>query len=185
MSRGNYLRVRGEYWTSCKWLILTMGITSACAENTRYRPWYPSRPGNYLRVRGEYDIIGGVAKIAKELPPRARRIPWGRMIVVLQDGTTSACAENTNLSPINPLRKRNYLRVRGEYGLLIIHTPLPWELPPRARRIPIIGLWRWNHGGTTSACAENTILFNRHALRFWNYLRVRGEYHPTSKRHGS
>ena len=30
--------------------------------------------------------------------------------------------------------------------------------------------------GTTSACAENTLRCQRHPVRNWNYLRVRGEY---------
>ena len=71
-------------------------------------------------------------------------------------GTTSACAENTAGIARPVLDPRNYLRVRGEYGLLIVGTPLPWELPPRARRIPM------------------EIPQGDHWLG--NYLRVRGEY---------
>ena len=50
------------------------------------------------------------------------------------------------------------------------------ELPPRARRIrswwPVVPRW----GGTTSACAENTLIKFLHLGLKWNYLRVRGEY---------
>ena len=50
---------------------------------------------NYLRVRGEYPL--GIAKTLPivELPPRARRIPGFAIHTVHNDGTTSACAENT------------------------------------------------------------------------------------------
>ena len=78
------------------------GTTSACAENT---------PINYLRVRGEY---------AHKLPPRARRIPVQGVLEVINVGTTSACAENTR-HECGPRRLlRNYLRVRGEYIVVVV-----------------------------------------------------------------
>ena len=50
------------------------------------------------------------------------------------------------------------------------------ELPPRARRIQRReGLLAF-HGGTTSACAENTISHVAKSQVVRNYLRVRGEY---------
>ena len=30
--------------------------------------------------------------------------------------------------------------------------------------------------GTTSACAENTLIMQSYSRKYWNYLRVRGEY---------
>ena len=73
-----------------------------------------------------------------ELPPRARRIL--AIVVVANDelGTTSACAENTDMRFYRRKDDRNYLRVRGEY---IGHGKIgndPTELPPRARRIHIL-----------------------------------------------
>ena len=52
--------------------------------------------------------------------------------------------------------RRNYLRVRGEYGVDFPGDPIIWELPPRARRILIRGGLPTLQAGTTSACAENT-----------------------------
>ena len=50
----------------------------------------------------------------------------------------------------------NYLRVRGEYEVVLWFDKLNLELPPRARRI-LLGLQNIHLlGGTTSACAENT-----------------------------
>ena len=70
----------------------------------------------------------------------------------------------------------NYLRVRGEYKRQTGARSHPWELPPRARRIPIIANEPRVVAGTTSACAENTLRrSSRHSLTR-NYLRVRGEY---------
>ena len=51
----------------------------------------------------------------RELPPRARRILKAGPARDSQNGTTSACAENTALNAANSAIIWNYLRVRGEY----------------------------------------------------------------------
>ena len=72
-------------------------------------------------------------------------------------GTTSACAENTELF-VNPIIDYwNYLRVRGEYYRGSQGGQKLKELPPRARRIPGGGEKEVSNPGTTSACAENTL----------------------------
>ena len=93
-----------------------------------------------------------------ELPPRARRIRAAAVLASLDDGTTSACAENTDDHASEACHTRNYLRVRGEYaaGLLIRFGCK--ELPPRARRIHVPINSETELIGTTSACAENTML---------------------------
>ena len=111
-----------------------------------------------------------------ELPPRARRIPAHRQVYDAPYGTTSACAENTKKWVIRACAKRNYLRVRGEYGYHIGTYPTYPELPPRARRIQRKYLNWPVASGTTSACAENTSRSYVAALGPRNYLRVRGEY---------
>ena len=111
-----------------------------------------------------------------ELPPRARRIRSFSARNFSHLGTTSACAENTELSLVPPAQTRNYLRVRGEYRERCARLRPKSELPPRARRIPdpTRGWAVWK--GTTSACAENTCAANMLKTQKWNYLRVRGEY---------
>ena len=71
-------------------------------------------------------------------------------------GTTSACAENTFCPTLDTRAPRNYLRVRGEYIPMVTILMRFLELPPRARRIPIIVDIFTPFLGTTSACAENT-----------------------------
>jgi len=71
-------------------------------------------------------------------------------------GTTSACAENTRKGLLLRLRDGNYLRVRGEYGMVAALCSTTRELPPRARRIHIEFDLGKAPVGTTSACAENT-----------------------------
>ena len=87
------------------------GTTSACAENTERPADTFKKKWNYLRTRGEY---------AHKLPPRARRIPVQGVLEVINVGTTSACAENTR-HECGPRRLlRNYLRVRGEYIVVVV-----------------------------------------------------------------
>ena len=51
-----------------------IGTTSACAENTVEKNFATGSTRNYLRVRGEYLKRAKHARLARELPPRARRI---------------------------------------------------------------------------------------------------------------
>ena len=114
-----------------------------------------------------------------ELPPRARRIPFGPAQTRPKRGTTSACAENTKHRSCGRCCIWNYLRVRGEYPLDPRKPDQKGELPPRARRIPGLVLLIHLFEGTTSACAENTKCTPPNRSNKWNYLRVRGEYLPT------
>ena len=111
-----------------------------------------------------------------ELPPRARRILRSRSLRGHQLGTTSACAENTRKQRDYRICIGNYLRVRGEYAVRGNPGSFRWELPPRARRIRSIMRNFLGFIGTTSACAENTRKAERSSAKYWNYLRVRGEY---------
>ena len=112
------------------------GTTSACAENTKPPNATKPHTPNYLRVRGEYRRRGHQKAEEAELPPRARRIQTGRVQGFFEQGTTSACAENTQLTTGGDPRGGNYLRVRGEYIHLQQLQMQATELPPRARRIP-------------------------------------------------
>ena len=58
-----------------------------------YPPSAPIR--NYLRVRGEYVTHAPLPPTVEELPPRARRIHLMAVLETVDEGTTSACAENT------------------------------------------------------------------------------------------
>ena len=112
-----------------------------------------------------------------ELPPHARRIRCAGLGPLDTEGTTSACAENTALHQLGGGHQRNYLRMRGEYGVLTAVTIDVLELPPHARRIPCHTAGFLSYMRTTSACAENTHRFGKLILVDGNYLRMRGEYH--------
>ena len=132
-------------------------------------------------MRGEYFRLLSARSEPLELPPRARRIRGVMFATYVSDGTTSACAENTLEGWPETLSFWNYLRVRGEYNPARSTSQSEMELPPRARRIPNGALCTLKMKGTTSACAENTSSRSAGRLPWWNYLRVRGEYHFTSR----
>ena len=192
----NYLRMRGEYICSphappqppelppharrirrlSRTARRTLGTTSACAENTLFRrPVLRSR-WNYLRMRGEYANPYMIGIEPQELPPHARRIPPPALCLGTRNRTTSACAENTFELVFDCAHLGNYLRMRGEYGMLRLINPPKGELPPHARRIQIRSPRRATIPGTTSACAENTCFARLSLWDMGNYLRMRGEY---------
>ena len=172
----NYLRVRGEYPFVPPDSILVPelpprarrilqragqvsvggGTTSACAENTSWMIIWKIPKRNYLRVRGEYANQWPTPQKIVELPPRARRILCRPGVSDAAVGTTSACAENTVPPGRQRCRRRNYLRVRGEYITIGRVQGGNLELPPRARRILDVCECERISCGTTSACAENT-----------------------------
>ena len=78
------------------------------------------------------------------------------ILISANNGTTSACAENTCAKPVKRTPPWNYLRVRGEYPPNFPTVPSTPELPPRARRIHFTSGFDRHFRGTTSACAENT-----------------------------
>ena len=121
-------------------------------------------------------MIGVATALVEELPPRARRIHPRLSSACSRLGTTSACAENTNQRSYRTTDIGNYLRVRGEYPSSGCRALTCTELPPRARRILVWPCSKLVMPGTTSACAENTMLCTIITSLIWNYLRVRGEY---------
>ena len=157
-------------------LVAGVGTTSACAENTAVVFDLLKHDGNYLRVRGEYWPRVLWRRVCRELPPRARRIRHHRGHSQNREGTTSACAENTDLVVAVAPLLGNYLRVRGEYAPPRSRRTNSAELPPRARRIRVPHQPLGVTPGTTSACAENTTSGFPHCAPPGNYLRVRGEY---------
>ena len=70
--------------------------------------------------------------------------------------------------------------MRGEYRTCGACERFCGELPPRARRIHCVRESIRVKTGTTSACAENTLILLFALLIWWNYLRVRGEYRRQS-----
>ena len=134
----------------------TLGITSACAEQTRWN--CPTRSGrrDHLRVCGADLHHFSNASRAEGSPPRVRS-RRGRALPRREvEGITSACAEQTTSEGRRGRSGRDHLRVCGadQRG-----RPMKrWETgsPPRVRSRPEAVPEGCPEDGITSACAEQT-----------------------------
>ena len=113
-----------------------LGITPACAGNTRqYSPTHRTRQ-DHPRLRGEYKLKNISRCILVGSPPLARGILDVIKRSACACGITPACAGNTlNYSRLQK-RSRDHPRLRGEYSIItLLHTILVGS-PPLARGIP-------------------------------------------------
>ena len=89
-------------------------------------------------------------------------------------GITSACAEQTSLGIIFASRRRDHLRVCGADSTQIFNCGHNRGSPPRVRSRRDDAAHDGRHGGITSACAEQTVLFRTSFQSSWDHLRVCG-----------
>ena len=112
-------------------------------------------------------------------PPRVRSRRAVRPVHVPILGITSACAEQT--PPIRPTwtRTGDHLRVCGAdeiiYSKEATHAGSPPRVRSRRRELPVAV----QHGGITSACAEQTGVSRVIVARFRDHLRVCGADAPS------
>ncbi len=130
------------------------GITSACAEQTKWRVFQREKRWDHLRVCGADELKQSGTGTVTGSPPRVRsrrcHSPGSPRI----HGITSACAEQTTA------RRRRNRCFRGS--------------PPRVRSrrsLPLVGRTR---PGITSACAEQTSWRRTLPPRRRDHLRVCG-----------
>ena len=132
------------------------GITSACAEQTRGRRWWPASPGDHLRVCGA-DLNGEAADPkAAGSPPRVRSRLDRVRDVLAQFGITSACAEQTSTARLRTQKRRDHLRVCGADLIASEMFSRSSGSPPRVRSRPGRAAPTPSDAGITSACAEQT-----------------------------
>ena len=152
---GSPPRVRSR--PSCASVIRTsVGITSACAEQTSAQSVTPIYSGDHLRVCGADTSFTVCKSNVSGSPPRvrSRRDGFGRDELV--HGITSACAEQTASLPVNWKAETDHLRVCGADVLTWDGQQWNRGSPPRVRsrlgqEIAVAELH-----GITSACAEQT-----------------------------
>ena len=150
------------------------GITSACAEQTRWATMIGSHAGDHLRVCGADRIRHYRPTGEPGSPPRVRSRPRDLEADVVDLGITSACAEQTSPVGYTPYLRWNHLRVCGADDIAAIVHAATEGSPPRVRSR--LAMWRMRIGcrGITSACAEQT-LFHRGTERYGeDHLRVCG-----------
>ena len=171
--RGSPPRVRSRPWPDSL-TRRTVGITSACAEQTRPTITRRNLTWDHLRVCGADGRHWVGTPAARGSPPRVR----SRRVCVAQSrkrgGITSACAEQTARACGNAPTSGDHLRVCGADATAVDNCVPGDGSPPRVRsRLPdptkISRSCR-----ITSACAEQTP--RPQACNVWkrDHLRVCG-----------
>ena len=150
------------------------GITSACAEQTRWsRCRTPAEP-DHLRVCGADSICAVFDHALLGSPPRVRSRRRSHRLCERWPGITSACAEQTTGISCPCRVDRDHLRVCGADCMNVVFCSGVRGSPPRVRSRPPA---RPDHGaqrGITSACAEQTSNASSNALTWRDHLRVCG-----------
>ena len=171
-----------------------VGITSACAEQTKpnHQPTaanedylrvcgadhrfrlQPRHPWDYLRVCGADRWRNSLSQAVQGLPPRVRSRPRTRARRATSPGITSACAEQTQSGEAREHGAGDYLRVCGADAGSETFDADCVGLPPRVRSRPFVDRAMGVHHGITSACAEQTCTACTCPNARRDYLRVCG-----------
>ena len=116
-------------------LIVHVGITPACAGNTRIEIASALHKRDHPRLRGEYPEKMGNSALLEGSPPLARgiRALWG--FCGLPHGITPACAGNTVTAVKRSSRTQDHPRLRGEYVKFTYIPKYAKGSPPLARGI--------------------------------------------------
>ena len=111
----------------------TLGITSACAEQTPSDRAEPQTPRDHLRVCGADRHFVEIDLIASGSPPRVRSRRTGEFERLRILGITSACAEQTRPCSRADRPCRDHLRVCGADGWRHLCPVRARGSPPRVR----------------------------------------------------
>ena len=153
---------------------ISVGITSACAEQTTTTTLWAEPPGDHLRVCGADTRLQLTGQQPQGSPPRVRSRPPSIGCGENRSGITSACAEQTPLSLCSLRSRWDHLRVCGADISVKILTTIVVGSPPRVRSRRPVGDLVPCGLGITSACAEQTPSSGRRSIRNWDHLRVCG-----------
>ena len=151
-----------------------VGITSACAEQTRTPRPRTCPAGDYLRVCGADEVGVGAAFAFAGLPPRVRSRPAACRSSVCRPGITSACAEQTGRWSDRRRIPGDYLRVCGADDGYLYDPSTESGLPPRVRSRRTCLVTSSSSARITSACAEQTTGSHSPSPAMRDYLRVCG-----------
>ena len=194
--------MRGEYLLLCSEMLLKpgspplargihtqtiqvsdlVGITPACAGNTRLGYSPGEGYGDHPRLRGEYfDNPSKLVQIAGS-PPLARGILVMSDDGITPIGITPACAGNTSSAFSASCFAWDHPRLRGEYCCAKSLTSTISGSPPLARGILTNRLSAESREGITPACAGNTFFFLFCLSFAGDHPRLRGEYRKKQMR---
>ena len=154
-SLGSPPRVRSRHVIPLSFGVI-LGITSACAEQTRACNTPRPHHRDHLRVCGADRDSLGYSGVMPGSPPRVRSRHPGSEYRYPRSGITSACAEQTSWELQHSWSARDHLRVCGADQVDAVDVVAGEGSPPRVRS----RLLTFEHHqialGITSACAEQT-----------------------------
>ena len=136
--------------------VSAIGITPACAGNTRYISDITTVSRDHPRLRGEYYTTWLYQLERAGSPPLARGIPEYINLTCTLDRITPACAGNTIDCRAYRGTSQDHPRLRGEYKNLILYMTVNEGSPQLARGIPLLTALGAATTGITPACAGNT-----------------------------
>ena len=151
-----------------------VGITSACAEQTRHGRKSNAPNKDHLRVCGADTPVVSILAAGVGSPPRVRSRLLGSVIEHLVIGITSACAEQTPELKLFVCTVRDHLRVCGADAHNIPSEARGEGSPPRVRSRLRCHRSAYCSTGITSACAEQTCIRWPTSASQWDHLRVCG-----------
>ena len=155
-------------------MVLPVGITSACAEQTSWCSCRSVRYRDHLRVCGADQSLVRQADGDAGSPPRVRSRPNPTRNTATFLGITSACAEQTRRQTRPSPRPRDHLRVCGADQDSRDADDATEGSPPRVRSRREQALTERDQTGITSACAEQTRWCSARRRRHRDHLRVCG-----------
>ena len=150
------------------------GITSACAEQTRWTRRTTAAATDHLRVCGADAGVLLFELVHAGSPPRVRSRLVGLALAVGLRGITSACAEQTTVVNNITYNVTDHLRVCGADTVATTLAMMVGGSPPRVRSRQDLRDRRRETLGITSACAEQTKEWYRAMTGPWDHLRVCG-----------
>ena len=153
---------------------MTMGITSACAEQTPPSHANCSATADHLRVCGADGIMNRTKSCPMGSPPRVRSRRASHSCAMFHVGITSACAEQTATCRVSASAISDHLRVCGADGSESFDLNVNTGSPPRVRSRPSLSGRAARRGRITSACAEQTGWTLRNRRSPPDHLRVCG-----------
>ena len=172
-SAGSSPRVRSRR-TASSTLRDTLGIISACAEQTRVPDQQFQHHRDHLRVCGA-DQRKAVMHLTRQgSSPRVRSRPAPRRCSSTRRRIISACAEQTRSRPTHLTPSRDHLRVCGADQSREIAWRMHFGSSPRVRSRPRIVVGLLNSHRIISACAEQTSALLKLVSGRKDHLRVCG-----------
>ncbi len=153
-----------------------LGITPACAGNTKNESVPTDRAWDHPRMRGEHSTRRRKKQREAGSPPHARgtRLDGAKQRRTVR--ITPACAGNTPQQIRSSKVLRDHPRMRGEHSAKEIEKHFPQGSPPHARGTQLQVIKLYLQHGITPACAGNTRSIGISAIGLWDHPRMRGEH---------